>query len=62
MTKEQLNELSLEEFTEKIRDAVLWALDMEMPDFKGWVDADLKDLFPAIDTHAKKLYERRKTK
>jgi hypothetical protein len=53
----ELKNMTLEEFTDKVRDTVLDALD-SLVDGKGWIDADLANLFKAIDKHAETLYER----
>lgn len=43
---------------EKVRNAILAALDAISPDEKGWVDGDLPELFAAADAHAAALFER----
>lgn len=52
----------MEQFQDKVRDAVLNALDSVMVKHgksqNGWVDADLPDLFKAVDRQAKILFER----
>lgn len=48
-----------EEFwQERVRRAVLDALDAISPEGKGWVDGDLPKLFEAVDAQAKAIWER----
>lgn len=47
-----------EQFRDKIRNAVLDALDETSPTHKGWKDEDLPQLFKAIDQHSDKLFDR----
>lgn len=51
-----------DEWREKVRRAVLDALDSLAPTLGnhpgGWRDADLANLFPALDKHADALFER----
>ncbi len=53
----------LDDFRDEVRASVLRALDQVMEsrrgsDEKGWKDADLPQLFKALDTHAKNLFDR----
>lgn len=46
------------EFNDKLRRAVLDALDEISPSGKGWVDGDLTLLFKALDQHSDNLFNR----
>lgn len=48
----------LESFQEKVRDAILESLDRISPSGEGWNDADLPNLFKAIDNHSENLFWR----
>lgn len=52
------SEQRLDDFKDKVRTAVLNALDGVSPSGSGWVDADLTDLFKPLDAHSKRLFER----
>jgi hypothetical protein len=56
--QDQKRESEKEEFTYKVRDTVLKALDGLAPNGKGWTDQDLPQLFKALDKHAETLFER----
>lgn len=43
---------------EKVRNAVLDALDSVSPTKKGWIDGDLTNLFKGIDQHSDNLFDR----
>lgn len=45
-------------FQDKVRDAVLNALDSVSPSGKGWEDGDLTNLFKSIDKHSENLFYR----
>lgn len=53
-----VEERSIEDFTYKVRDAVLGALDSVAPNGNGATDSDLPNLFKTIDRHAEVLYHR----
>lgn len=45
-------------FQDKVRDAVLEALDKVSPSGKGWGDGDLPNLFRGLDKHSEQLFYR----
>ena len=49
---------NMEILKDKVRHTVLDALDSMYPEHHGWKDSDLQVLFPALDKHSEKLFER----
>lgn len=47
-----------ETFKNKVRDAVLDAVDTVSPSGKGWTDRDLPALFKSLDQHSETLFIR----
>lgn len=60
----EVEEISLIDFTSEGRKAVLDALDtfvqdkLQHPDARGWIDAELPQLFEGIDTHLRAVADR----